>query len=60
MSIGKIHRKDLHGSLEGTIKRKGLNRKRLNKKVTFSDVFNVQSRQLINCHKSNGFEPCLD
>ena len=41
-------------------KKKGLNRKRLNKKVTFSEVFNLQSRQLINCHKSNGFEPCID
>ena len=39
------------------IKRK---RVRPKKKVTFSEVFNVQSRQLTNCHKSNGFEPCTD
>ena len=39
------------------IKRK---RVRPKKKVTFSEVFNVQSRQLINCHKSNGFEPFSD
>ena len=63
MPKAKFHRKDLRyyeQNLEGTAKIKGLNRRRLNKKVTFSEVFNVQSRQLTNCHKSNGFEPCLD
>ena len=49
-----------HLNIHVTSKPRNFKRKRINKKVTFSDVFNVQSRQLINCHKSNGFEPCTD